>query len=541
MNRELAVEPVGGWGTEVVRRPGQIPFLVYRNRPRSVQELFEAGRRWNTRDHLVQERRFTFEDVESLTEANAAVLMARGVQPGDRVMLLGGNSCEWVIAFWSITRAQAVVVLGNAWWNGDEIRDAIALSSPALVIADSALVSRIPPGYRMALLEEFGVVDRQRSSQDIGAPQYPVNEDDAAIVLFTSGSTGAPKGAVLSHRACVALQQTLLHRTHRLPHEIAEDFPRDVNLQTGPLFHIGGVQGLFRSWLLGATMVFPSGRFDPLEIVELIETEKIRRWGAVPTMVSRVLNVEGIDSRDLSSLRSLTIGGSNVSTELLSRARETFSNASNGVTQIYGLSEAGGTLTMASAADIRERPGTVGQPLPIVELWIDHPDNEGVGEIVARSSAQMSGYLGDDSSEMLTTDGMLHTGDLGSLDSDGYLFLKGRKKDLIIRGGENISPVHVEQILMRHDAVVECAVVGLPDTDLGEVVAAVVVLDPAKVVTSAELADWSRSRLAHFESPTRWWIRASKLPVNAAGKVDKVHLQRVFPVVDLEAFPAASK
>lgn len=226
MNRELAVEPVGGWGTEVVRRPGQIPFLVYRNRPRSVQELFEAGRRWNTRDHLVQERRFTFEDVESLTEANAAVLMARGVQPGDRVMLLGGNSCEWVIAFWSITRAQAVVVLGNAWWNGDEIRDAIALSSPALVIADSALVSRIPPGYRMALLEEFGVVDRQRSSQDIGAPQYPVNEDDAAIVLFTSGSTGAPKGAVLSHRACVALQQTLLHRTHRLPHEIAEDFPR---------------------------------------------------------------------------------------------------------------------------------------------------------------------------------------------------------------------------------------------------------------------------------------------------------------------------
>lgn len=516
------------WGTNVVRREADgIPFLVFESRPRSLRELFDSGVRWADRDHVVGgDRRLSFAEVRDGARSTAAGLVARGLTPGDNVLLLGFNSPDWLLAFWGIVEAGAVVVLGNAWWSPTEVAHAVELTAPTIVIADAVLVPKLPAHVTVVEMASIAV-----GSQPLTASSpHRHHEDDPAVIIFTSGSTGLPKGVVLSHRACIAMQHALFHRTNRLPHDLADDFPRDVNLQTGPLFHIGGVQGLMRAWLLGATMVLTVGRFEPGEILRLIESERICRWGAVPTMVSRLLACPEFDDFDVSSMRSLTVGGSTVPAAMFQQIREHFPNAQRGVTQIYGLSEAGGTLAMASSQELTDHPGTVGRPLEVVELRIDLPDDIGVGEIVARSPGQMTGYWGDTDDTTISPDGWLRTGDLGRIDDDGYLHLTGRVKDVIIRGGENIAAAHVEQELLTHQAIEEIAVVGLADPDLGEVVGAVVALRPGALVTTEELAAHARARLAYFEVPTRWWVHEGRLPVTASGKFDKPLLRRSFPI-----------
>ena len=520
------------WGREVVRREGGgTPFLVYEPRLHNLRDLFACGMRWDTRLHVVDGIwRVTFRDIHDRATRMAVLLRSHGVQPGQRVLLLGRNSASWIVSFWAIVESGGVAVLGNAWWSGEEIHHAVSVTEPVLVLADDDLRSRVPDDVDVMALD--GHFDDDESHEVVSPPPPPSShhEDDPALILFTSGSTGLPKGAVLSHRACIALQHSLLHRTNRLPDQLGADFARDVNLQTGPLFHIGGVQGIVRAWLLGATIVLTGGRFDPAEILRLIEAEGVCRWGAVPTMVGRLLDCPDFARRDVSSLRSLTIGGSAVPQQLIDRVQGQLPNARRGVSQIYGLSEAGGTLTMASARDLGEHPGTVGHPLPIVELRIDAPDSSGVGEIVARSPAQMSGYWAQPDDTTIDPAGWLRTGDLGRVDQHGFLYVTGRTKDVIIRGGENIASAHVETALSSHDAVAETAVVGLLDPDLGEIVGAVVALREGSVqVTSADLARHARDRLAYFEVPTRWWIHPGRLPVTASGKIDKVALVRSFP------------
>jgi long-chain acyl-CoA synthetase len=507
------------WGHRVVRRDTGIPFLVYEPRPRSVVQLLAESKRWAGRDYLVQgERRVTYQSLLDAVESGAGQLSRAGIEPGQRVLLLAANSPDWIIGFWSIVRAGATVVLGNGWWSSDEVTHAVRVASPALVLADARCGDRVPPDLRLLPVEDLAA----------GAGPAPATpeglEDDPAVILFTSGSTGAPKGAVLSHRAIIALQHSLLQITRRLPSAANEDTPGQVTLQTGPLFHIGGVQAMLRTLLTGGTMVFLRGRFDPAEVISLIEGEKVHRWGGVPTMVARVLDYPGVDGRDLSTVRALTLGGTHVPVSLMERIRQHFPNATAGLSQIYGLSEAGGTLTAASGNDSLTRPGTAGRPLPIVEVRIDDADDAGVGEVLARSPAQMSGYWGQPDDDTIDPDGWLHTGDLGRFDDDGYLYIVGRSKDLIIRGGENIASAHVEATLLDHPAVAEVAVIGLPDEDLGEVVGAAVVLKPGPEVKTEELRDFAMSRLAHFEVPTRWWLRDT-LPVNAAGKPDKVAIK----------------
>jgi acyl-CoA synthetase (AMP-forming)/AMP-acid ligase II len=338
---------------------------------------------------------------------------------------------------------------------------------------------------------------------------------------------------VLPHRSVIALQHMLLHVTRQLPHTLDDGSPREVALQTGPLFHIGGVQALVRQLLLGGALVFPQGRFDPVEVLDLIESEGVHRWGGVPTMVSRVLNEASIEGRDLSTMRAISLGGSPVAPELVTRIKARFPNVERGVSQVYGLSEGGGTLTAASGRDLVERPGTVGRALPLVELRIDRADGKGTGEVLARTPTQMLGYWGQASDGAIDDDGWVHTGDLGHLDDDGYLFITGRVKDLIIRGGENIAAPHVENALLRHAEVRDVAVCGRPDPDLGEIVAAAVVVDATSPVTVAELRAFAAEHLAYFEIPTAWWLRTEPLPANDVGKVQKRALLASWPSGDI--------
>jgi acyl-CoA synthetase (AMP-forming)/AMP-acid ligase II len=519
------------WGTEKMRRADGIPFLVYEPRRRNAAELLDDVRHWGDRVHLVRgEQRLTYDELLDLVPRVAGVLADHGAAPGDRVMLLAFNSVEWIAGFWATLAAGAVVVLANPWWSEAELRHALGLVEPGLVLGDSRSSRLVPSGVPALELDELVAAAAERAT--LARPPL-AGEDEPAVILFTSGTSGPPKGAVLPHRSVIALQHMLLHVTRQLPHTLGDGSPREVALQTGPLFHIGGVQALVRQLLLGGTLVFPKGRFDPVEVLDLIEAEGVHRWGGVPTMVSRVLNEPSIEQRDFSTMRAISLGGSPVAPELVTRIKTRFPNVERGVSQVYGLSEGGGTLTAASGRDLVERPGTVGRALPLVELRIDRPDEKGTGEILARTPTQMLGYWGQASDGAIDADGWVHTGDLGHLDDDGYLFVTGRVKDLIIRGGENIAAPHVENALLRHSEIRDVAVCGRPDPDLGEIVAAAVVVDPASPVTVSELRAFAAEHLAYFEVPTSWWLRTDPLPSNDVGKVQKRALLAAWPSGDV--------
>jgi acyl-CoA synthetase (AMP-forming)/AMP-acid ligase II len=524
------------WGTETVRRDSGIPFLVYQPRRSDAADLLDDVRHWGDRVHLVRgTQRMTYAELLDTVPRVAGVLADHGVGPGDRVMLLAFNSVEWIVAFWATLYAGAVVVLANPWWSEEELAHGLAVADPALLLADPRSARLVPSEAAVPVLElEAMAAEAATPGRAALARPAPAGEDEPAVILFTSGTSGPPKGAVLPHRSVIALQHTLLHVTRQLPHTLDDSSRREVALQSGPLFHVGGLQAFVRQLLLGGTLVFPAGRFDPTEVLDLMESEGVHRWGGVPTMVSRVLNDPSIEGRDLSSVRAISLGGAPVLPEIVTRIKTRFPSVERGVSQVYGLSEAGGTITAASGRDLIERPGTAGRALPIVELRIDQPDEQGAGEVVARTPTQMLGYWGQSAGGgiapgIIDDDGWVHTGDLGRIDADGYLFITGRLKDLIIRGGENVAAAHVEDVLLKHPEVREVAVCGRPDPDLGEVVAAAVVVAPDSPVTVAELRSFAAEHLAYFEVPSCWWMRVEALPANDVGKVRKRDLLGAWP------------
>jgi long-chain acyl-CoA synthetase len=274
----------------------------------------------------------------------------------------------------------------------------------------------------------------------------------------------------------------------------------------------------------GSALVFLEGRFEPVKALRLIEQHAIASWAAVPTMVSRVIDElerapQG--AYDVSGLRSVAMGAATVDETLRARTRDAFPGLRDGMVVSYGLTETGGVASMAAGPCVLDRPGTVGRALPTVDIKIDDKEMGGAGEILVRSPGVMIGFWGSASDPMLDKDRWLRTGDLGFIDEEGYLFLTGRLKDIIVRGGENIASMRVEKRLMHHPAVAEVAVVGLPHSDLGEEVAAYVVLRPGGCASEQELHEFATETLAHFEVPSRWSIGRTELPRTVTGKVLK--------------------
>ena len=359
----------------------------------------------------------------------------------------------------------------------------------------------------------------ERERPRAAALQWPTSDDEnaPAAIIFTSGTEGSAKAVVLSHRALLATQQMLLHVTRRLPFHPNPTYG-ETTLQTGPLFHIGGIGALLRGVMLGNTLVYLSGRFDPGETLGLMERYKITRWNAVPTMASRLIEHPDVRTRDLSALRTLTLGGAPVHAELLARIREALPALDARIATGYGLSENGGQATASSGADTAVRPGSAGRSLPLAEVKImDRPDKPD-GEVLVRSPTQMSGYFGDKKSP-IDAEGWLHTGDLGRLDERGHLWITGRSKDIIIRGGENIAPASIERALLGVPGVSEAVVFGVPHPDLGEEVAAIVVVEGEQ--TAEQLQERVRASVASFAVPSRWRLQREPLPVNQTGKIDK--------------------
>ncbi len=514
------MESAAGWGSrvELAEVLGQ-PCRVHAERPTHLRELLALGARHGDRTHVVQGgRRLSFAELVTAADRVAGVLRAAGAAPGDRVLLAGGNSAAWLVTFWACLGHDLVLIPANAWWTAEEVDHAVRLVDVRLAVADRRRRERIPPGLPCLDLET--ILDAPAAP---ARPETTAREDDPAMVLFTSGTTSFPRGATLTHRSLLANLQNLLQIARRLPGPDESTRDAGVTLMTMPLFHIGGIQQLFTALVSGGTLVFLDGRFSAAQVLGLIEREQVTGWAAVPTMVSRVLDVLEPDPAgyDVTSLRTLVIGGSPVVESLRARARAVLPNTRRGLGASYGLTEISGVAATAAGDAVAERPGTVGRPLPSVDVRIvDAAGPNGIGEVLVRTPGAMTGYWGEPDDPSFAEGRWLRTGDLGRLDDDGYLYIEGRVKDVVIRGGENISTVRVEDRLAEHEAVAEVAVVGLPHPELGEELAAAVVTHPEARVSEAELVEWARETLSYFAVPTAWRF-LDGLPKNATGKVLK--------------------
>lgn len=518
---ELIVEPVCG-------RPTQ----VFKERPKDVLDLLTLTTAPRDFDFLVQgERRITYGAFLDGVDRAAEAMQELGVGAGDRVLVVLYNSIEFMLVQWAAWRLRAVPVLGNRWWSPRDIADVIGWIEPAAVVSDVEVDATALGGRPLVHPDEVAQWWARPESQL--PPPPPVDEDDVVVMVFTAGSSGQPKGVQLSHRNLWWTQQTLhvMQRGRPAPPTSAQD--QSVALMTTPMFHNGAVVAGMSALLDGNRIVLLPGRFDAGQALRLIQDERVTSWNAVPTMFSRVLAHEDFASYDLSALRSPSTGGAMVPPALIEAVSAQLPHVAQSFAVGYGMTEMS-FLTIVPASMIPARPGTVGKPIPGVEMRVHEPDEHGEGELVGRSGAMMAGYFSSQD-DPIDAEGWYHTGDLGRIDDDGLVYVTGRVKDMVIRGGENIACPRVEYALIEHDDVLEVAVFGVADHELGEALAAVVHLREGSAVTGEDLAAFARQRLAYFEVPTRWIISPTPLPVLPTGKLDKVGLRRALRTEAVDA------
>jgi long-chain acyl-CoA synthetase len=301
-----------------------------------------------------------------------------------------------------------------------------------------------------------------------------------------------------------------------------------VSLLTSPLFHVSGCHSnLVVGMFAGVKLVMPVGRFDPIQVLELIADHGVTVWGTVPTMVWRVCEHPARHDYDTSTVTTVAFGGSPSADELQRMIAETFPNVRS-TSNAYGLTETSSVATVISGADARRKPQSVGPPVPGVEVRIVDPTNRPLavgetGEVCIRGTILMRGYWNkpEATAEAMDADGFLHTGDIGHLDDEGFLTITDRKKDMIIRGGENIYCVEIENRLVEHPDVADAAIIGVPHAELGEEVKAVVQAEPGSSLTADDVRAWVRAELADFKVPAHVELRTDPLPRNASGKLLK--------------------
>jgi long-chain acyl-CoA synthetase len=511
---------------------------VFADRLPSVRALLEASAGFGDQECLVcGDERITFVEHSAEVASLAAALRDHyHVVAGDRVAILAANSTEWILSWWATVSLGAIAVGLNGWWSGDEIRFGIDDCAPRVLIGDARRLARIDRAAIGVPTVEIESEFRSLREHAPGSalPDAEIEEDAPATILYTSGTTGRPKGAVTSHRAIVAairlslfhgIRMTLWGASRGLGGRTAGP---TVMLVNSPLFHISGLfNGAVMVLATGAKSVWMKGRFDPVRVMQLIEGERVTSWGPMGTMAHRVAYHPEAGRYDLSSLRNVGSGGAPVSAELQQRMRDVFPNAGRSMGIGYGLTETTSMISVGWGDELEARPDTVGRPLPGLGVEIrdekGHPVAEGVeGEIHARGATVMREYWrrSDATAETLLPGRWLRTGDWGRLE-DGRLFVNSRKRDLILRGGENVYPAEIEHCLEAHPDVVEAAVLGVEHPELGQEVKAIVVSRGEAALEEAALAEWVRGRLAAFKVPVHWELRREPLPRNASGKILK--------------------
>jgi long-chain acyl-CoA synthetase len=530
-------------------------MAVFTAAPTTLREYFMAGLAFGARDFLIyQNERYSFVETHAKALHYGAALQSQfGIAKGDRVAIAMRNFPDWVFAFIGLTTIGAVVVPMNAWWRAEELAYGLQNSGARLVIADEERARRImsiegamPPVTVVrtshAVAEELNVtVFEDILAASPLAPLYlpPLVPEDDATILYTSGSTGHPKGAVATHQGAVHGVMGLLHNgatVLALDAQSATPPPsHPIALLAVPLFHVTGSHAVFMtSVAAGRTLVFMH-KWDAGEALRLIEKERITYFVGVPTQSLELLTHPEREKFDLSSWRDVGAGGAARPPEHVKRIADTFRDKRPAIG--YGMTETNALSVVNYGAGYVEKPSSTGRVIrSITEMKIALDDagieaaTGAVGEIWWRSAALIRGYWRNPlaTAEAFTPDGWFKSGDMGYFDADGYLFIVDRKKELIIRGGENIAPVEVEAAIFAHPAVAEAAVFGLPDERLGEIVGAVVYPKPGEALTDDALLDFVATRLASFKIPARLWIVSEPLPRLGTGKIDKVAIKKLY-------------
>lgn len=512
--------------------------------------LSDIPRKWSRlapeREALVSdEQRLSWRELDERVDRLAHAFRALGIGPGEHIAVLAFNHNRFVELYYAASRAGNVIVPLNWRLAGDELRHILDDAEVVALFVDPEFwpvaeqICGDVPGLR-TVVSLGDPIDGAENYEDLlaAAPADPfadVRDENALFILmYTGGTTGNPKGVMISNR-------NIMTGTLGCVQAGAGVLPTDSTLMVLPLFHIS-LWPVTGAHYIGGRVVL-SRRFDMAEMLSTLEREQITHVNFVPTLIALLLDAPGVDEHDLSKLRAISYGGAPISLELLLKLRDRFPNID--INQGYGMTEAAPILSMLDGvahSDTetpfgRRRLQSAGREAMPVELRIVDADDSAdhrplppgaVGKVVARGANIMLGYWKNPELTAETIrDGWLHTGDLGMIDEDGYVFLVGRENDMIITGGENVYPDEVEEVIRTHPAVAECAVVGLPDPVWGEQVVAFVVCRPEHSVSADEIVDLCATKLAGYKKPRRVEFVES-LPMTMIGKVSRKELRDAY-------------
>jgi acyl-CoA synthetase (AMP-forming)/AMP-acid ligase II len=502
-----------------------------------------AGAICSERDCIVFEgERWTYGQIGERVNRLANALVKLGIRQGDRIGILQVNCNQYIESYFAAAKLGAIFVPLNFRAKADELAYMIGNSEIKILFVGSRYLDMIKGMLpQLPSVKECISIDPESGSsyENLIHSSSPddvfceVGDEDITILMYTSGTTGRPKGVPLRHSAFVTY---VLDNVEPANPDIGER-----NLLTVPMYHVAGIQAMLAAIYGGRTLVLMR-QFEVKEWIETIEREQVTRAMLVPTMLKRVIDDAEFGQHDLSSLKVITYGAAPMPFEVIHKAIGVlpwvrFINA-------FGQTETASTITTLGPEDhriegteeekqkkLKRLTSSIGKPLPDVEVKI--VDEEGkslpalqVGEILAKGPRIMTGYWQDEqkTSQVMTKDGWLRTNDMGWMDEEGYIYLAGRGDDMIIRGGENISPEEVEDVLRSHPKVDEAAVIGVPDPEWGQQPRAIVVLKKGEGATSEEIIEHCRSRLAGFKRP-RSVIFVDSLPRNPMGKVLRKNLR----------------
>jgi long-chain acyl-CoA synthetase len=481
----------------ITRGPDKI--ARYDNRPASLIEMLRATVDRSPHNEAIVElggERITYRALWDRAARVAGGLRDLGIERGDRVAIRLGNGLDWCIAFWGTLLSGALVVPVNTRFSESEVE---------YVINDSGARFVFLPGQRLPDGAPFAVEG--------------ITRPDVAAIFYTSGTTGFPKGAMTTHEGFLSNTET--------GRRIAP-LPTDGSVRTlvsVPLFHVTGCN----SQLLpccesgAATVIMPA--FDVQVFLKTITAERINSLTSVPAVFWLAMNQPNFRDVDTKGVRWVMYGGAPIAPDLVGRIVQAFPNARVG--NGFGLTETSSVATFLPHEFAHVRPDSVGFAAPVVDLDLFEADAAGVGELLVRGPNIVKGYWGKPEATAQTfVNGWLHTGDLARIDPEGFVQIVDRKKDMVNRGGENVYCVEVENALCAHPAVFECAVIGVPDTMMGEKVGAIVVLKPGAQAQPAEICEFLHGRLADFKIPQYMLIRPEMLPRNPGGKILKSRLRK---------------
>ena len=532
----------------------QIP--CFKNALANLRDVWLTTAAFGHRDYLIyNQERWSYDVAHAQVGSIANWLVANAVGPGDRVAIAMRNYPEWILSYWAVLATGAAVVGMNAWWTTAEMVYVLDDAKPKVMICDQERLEQFSPhrgkfpGMQAVIVRARGEMPQwtvdwiDLISGDDDLPMLDIDTDSDACIFYTSGTTGTPKGAQLTHRGCVSNIMNLVFaascgaRTQELrglPVPAPEELPPPVYLVTTPLFHVTANNCVTHPATLQGGKLVMMYRWDAERALELIEQEKVSTLAGVPVMSREVLAHPNFATTDLSSLRSLGGGGAPLQPDLVGKIAEQTTDVmpSTG----YGMTETCGVVTANSGDMFIDKPESCGRVLPSLEIRVVNDAGEDVpvgqiGELWVRGEPVISGYLNrpKETAESIT-DGWFHTGDLGRLDEQEFVYLVDRKKDMVLRGGENIYCVEVENAIFTHQDVVECAVFSVQDERLDEEVGVAVVLKEGAEVDAETLRDHCREQIAEFKIPRYIWFQDEALPSNANGKFLKRELQAALKV-----------